>query len=69
MPKKKKETRGGARKGAGQFSKYDEPTVLINFRIPLSLRDDLKRVYPTGLAALFIEWARSIVIQDAEFEE
>ena len=35
-------THGGTRKGAGRKPKYDEPTVTISFRVPLSLVDKIK---------------------------
>lgn len=34
--KKKKDNRGGKRKGAGRKSSYGEPTKVISFRCPIS---------------------------------
>lgn len=38
----KKDNRGGVRKGAGAKRKYNEQTVTISFRCPLSKVEDIK---------------------------
>jgi len=38
----KKDSRGGDRKGAGAKKKYNEQTVTVSFRCPLSKVDDIK---------------------------
>jgi hypothetical protein len=39
---KKKETRGGARKGSGAKPKYNEKTTTIAFRVPISKVEEVK---------------------------
>jgi len=42
--KKKQETRGGTRKGAGAKPKYSEQTKTVAFRCPLSKVYELKKI-------------------------
>lgn len=35
---------GGKRKGAGRKPKYNEPTKVISFRVPLSKIDEIKKL-------------------------
>ena len=51
--KRKKEARGGIRKGAGAKSKYNEETKTVAFRCPLSKVDELKLVVKSKL----LEWS------------
>ena len=51
--KKKKEKRGGTRKGSGAKPKYNEQTTTIAFRCPLSKVDELKIVVKSKLS----EWS------------
>ncbi len=44
MQPKKKDNRGGARKGAGAKPLYNEPTVNITFRVPVSHRATIRRM-------------------------
>jgi len=46
---KKKETRGGTRKGSGAKPKYDEPTKTIAFRVPISRIEHVKSLLKTLL--------------------
>lgn len=57
--RKRKETRGGAREGAGAPSKGIE-TSLINFRIPTTLHEDLKSKFGRTLNRYFIPWAEKM---------
>ena len=41
---RKKETRGGTRKGSGAKPKYSEQTKTVAFRCPLSKVDELKKI-------------------------
>ena len=50
--KRKKEARGGIRKGAGAKPKYKEETKTVAFRCPLSKVDELKLVIKSKL----LEW-------------
>ena len=52
-PKKKKETRGGARINAGAKPKYSEQTKTVAFRCPLSKVDELKLIVKSKLS----EWS------------
>ena len=51
--KKKKEKRGGTRKGAGAKPKYNEETKTVAFRCPLSKVDELKLIVKSKLS----EWS------------
>ena len=51
--KRKKEARGGIRKGAGAKSKYNEETKTVAFRCPLSKVDELKLFVKSKLS----EWS------------
>jgi len=53
MSKKKKETRGGTRKGSGAKPKYPEKTKTVAFRCPLSNVDELKLIVKSKLS----EWS------------
>ena len=53
QPKKKKETRGGTRQGAGAKPKYNEGTKTVAFRCPLAKVDELKIVVKSKLS----EWS------------
>jgi hypothetical protein len=54
------EKRGGVRVGAGRPPRgYD--VVLINFEIPVTLREKLKKKYPTGLNAKMKAFLESLV--------
>ena len=50
---KKKETRGGTRQGSGAKPKYNEQTITVTFRCPLSKVDELKIVVKSKLS----EWS------------
>ena len=50
---KKKETRGGIRKGSGAKPKYKEQTKTIAFRCPMSKVDELKLLVKSKLS----EWS------------
>ena len=41
---RKKDTRGGTRKGSGAKPKYNEQTKTVAFRCPLSKVDELKKI-------------------------
>ena len=50
MPKlNKKETRGGVRQGSSAKPKYDEPTKIISFRVPVSRIEHVKSLLKTLL--------------------
>jgi hypothetical protein len=51
--KKKKETRGGTRKGSGAKAKYNEATKTVAFRCPFSKINELKLIVKSKLS----EWA------------
>ena len=51
--KRKKEARGGIRKGAGAKPKYNEETKAVAFRCPLSKVDELKLFVKSKLS----EWS------------
>lgn len=53
---KKKETRGGARKGSGAKRKYSEQTKTVAFRCPVSKVDELKFFIKIKLA----EWSQDV---------
>lgn len=36
--------RGGKRKGAGRKPKYNEPTKIIRWKVPISLISELKKI-------------------------
>ena len=44
MTEDKKENRGGKREGAGPKFKYGEDTVNITLRVPITKKDDVKRL-------------------------
>lgn len=50
---KKKERRGGTRKGSGAKPKYSEQTKTIAFRCPLSKVDELNLIVKSKLS----EWS------------
>ena len=50
---KKKEKRGGNRKGSGAKPKYNEETKTVAFRCPLSKVDELKLIVKSKLS----EWS------------
>ena len=50
---KKKETRGGIRKGSGAKPKYNEKTKTFGVRCPISKIDELKIIIKTKLS----EWS------------
>ena len=50
---KKKETRGGTRKGSGAKPKYNEQTETVAFRCPLSKVYELKLIVKSKLS----EWS------------
>ena len=52
-PKKKKETRGGTRKGSGAKPKYNEETKTVAFRCPMSKVDELRLIVKSKLS----EWS------------
>jgi len=54
ITKTKKETRGGARQGAGAKPKYNEQTKTISFRCPMSKIDELKLLVKSKLS----EWSK-----------
>jgi hypothetical protein len=54
MKIKKKEKRGGTRKGSGAKPKYNEQTKTVAFRCPLSKVDELKLVVKSKLS----EWSK-----------
>jgi hypothetical protein len=45
----KKSTRGGTRKGAGAKPKYNEPTRIITFRVPISKAIDIRQLVKNQL--------------------
>lgn len=51
----KKETRGGARQGAGTKPKYNEETKTVAFRCPLSKVDELKLYVRSKLSEWLIK--------------
>ena len=53
--KKKKEKKGGSRKGSGAKSKYGELTATKAFRVPTSKVDELKEIVNAKLS----EWTVS----------
>lgn len=53
MTKKKKENRGGKRKGAGRKSRFSERTETISFRCPISKIGELKTIVNSKLS----QWA------------
>ena len=50
---KKKNTKGGTRKGSGAKPKYNEQTKTVAFRCPLSKVDELKIIVKSKLS----EWS------------
>ena len=50
--KKKKDNRGGKRKGAGRKSEYGEPTKVMSFRYPASKLKEFEAMIYTKLASL-----------------
>ncbi len=50
---KKREKRGGTRKGSGAKPKYNEETKTVAFRCPMSKVDELKLVVKSKL----LEWS------------
>lgn len=53
--RKKKETRGGQRKGAGRKSPFKEKTKGVKFMCPVSKVDDLKKYVNRQL----LKWSKS----------
>ena len=53
-----KKTHGGARPGSGQPRK--QPTTTINFRIPISDKEQLKKL---PVSKLFKEWYKELIIE------
>ena len=54
MPKKKKENRGGKRENAGRRLKYGEPTIPVNYRIPVSKKEEVDK----WMAAKLKRWSK-----------
>ena len=52
MKIKKKETRGGKRPNSGRLPKYNEPTKVIAFRVPISHIDSIKALITAYLLEL-----------------
>jgi hypothetical protein len=50
-----KETRGGTRLGSGAKLKYGEPTVTINFRVPISKKEHVQNMVNVYLNSLKYE--------------
>jgi hypothetical protein len=60
MTEDKKNTHGGARKGASRPRIFKEPT-LINFKCELSDKIAAKEKYGKSLNQKFIKWLKSII--------
>jgi hypothetical protein len=49
LQKQVKSNRGGTRKGAGAKPKYNEPTRIITFRVPISKAIDIRQLVKNQL--------------------
>ncbi len=49
MAKVKKETRGGSGRNQGRHDKYGEETTTFSCRVPVSKKDELKKVVAAAL--------------------
>ncbi len=59
MSEPKKSTHGGKRPGSGQPKK--EETDILNFRMPKSKADALRKTYGKKLTSMFREWAEGLL--------
>ena len=50
-----RQTRGGARKNSGAKPKYNEKTVTVSFRCPLSKVDEIKLIIKCKLSEFLIK--------------
>jgi len=62
MSEPKKSTHGGKRPGAGQPKK--EKTDILNFRMPKSKADALRKIYGDKLTPMFREWAENLLPEE-----
>ena len=47
-------SRGGIRPNSGAKLKYGEPTVMINFRVPISKKEHVKNMVKVYLNGLYV---------------